>query len=253
MNKFFAKVVEFFKKLFGKEQNMELPKIEMVEQPKPQEPVPNVKPQEPGLVGPVDPQAYTGYKLVAVRPTGVHGVGKVRWYPAARGTDGENLFGYLANLGNTFDPTTGSTFLNAQAKAELANLMLNPGALPRNPVLWPSYADALNFPDDWRSQEQLDAMNPAKQENPYYDNPISFDSLSDEDKIYLHAMNRTYRDSYFYFLRGTKTDILRFISEVDSNFAVQSAEYDVNNYSGHLRYWTPQAIERWTKDHAKRG
>lgn len=151
MNKFFAKVVVFFNKLFGEDKNMELPKIEM---PVVEEPSKFVGP----FVGPVKPE----YTLVAVRPTGVHGVGKTRFYPKAVGGDKENLFGYLVNLANTIDITNGQPFLNAQAKAELANLMLNPGGLPRNPEDWPAYADALNFPDDWRTQEMLNQIEREK-------------------------------------------------------------------------------------------
>lgn len=246
MNKFFARIKEFFKNLFGGDRNMELPKIE----------VPPVVVEEPSKfqTNPVaNPPAYT---LVAVRPTGVNGIGKVRFYPMAPTGPKANLFGYLVNLADTIDVTNGKPFLNAQAKAEVANLMIAVGGatkLPTNPADWPAYADAQNFPDDWKSQEQLDAMNPVKQENAYYDNPVPVSTLSDEDKIYLHALNRTYHDIYFYFLRGYNTEILREISVIDSNFAAESAAFDVNNYHGSLLYWAPQALARWTKDHAKWG
>lgn len=236
MNRFFAKVVALFNKLFGGDKNMELPKIELND----------VVRVPPAVVAPT-------YTLVAVRPTGVNGVGKTRFYPKAVGGDKENLFGYLVNLANTIDITNGQPFLNAQARAEISNLMLKPDALPRNPEDWPAYADALNFPNDWRSQVQLDAMNPAKQQDPYYDNPVGYNTLSNDDKIYLHALNRTYIDIYFYFLRGYKSEILRTISSIDAEFAAQAAEFDVNNYRGSLLYWAPSALERWTKDHAKRG
>lgn len=247
MNKFFARIKEFFKNLFGGDRNMELPKIVV--------PAPVVEEISKFQTHPVpQPPPYT---LVAVRPTGVNGIGKVRFYPMAELGDPTkspvNLFGYLVNLANTIDVTNGKPFLNAQAKAEITNLMLNPGGLPRNPADWPAYADALNYPDDWRNQDQLDAMNPAKQENPYYDNPVQIGSLSDEDKIYLHALNRTYRDIYFYFLRGYKSEILREISVIDSNFAAEASAFDVSNYHGSLLYWAPQVLARWTKDHAKWG
>lgn len=240
MNKIIERIIAFFNRLFG-ERNMELPKIELPQQ----------QPQEAKPVVPA-PQA-PAYTLVAVRPTGVNGVGKVRFYPRAVGGEKENLFGYLVNLANTVDVTNGRPFLNAQAKAEIANLMLNPGGLPRNPEDWPAYADALNYPDDWRNQAQLDAMKPMTAEDYYFEGPVGYNTLAEDDKIYLHALNRTYRDIYFYFLRGYKSEILRTISEIDAKYAAIASDYDVNNYRGSLLYWARQALDRWTADHAKRG
>lgn len=157
MNKFFTQIVTIFSKLFGGDKNMELPKIE---------PPPVATPvvvEEPSKF--VKQEIKSPYTLVAVRPTGVYGIGKVRFYPMASMDPRENLFGYLVKLADTIDLTNGKPFLNAQANAEISNLMLNPGGLPRNKEEWPAYADALNYPDDWRSQAQLNAMKSEARED----------------------------------------------------------------------------------------
>lgn len=92
---------------------------------------------------------------VAVRPTGVHGQGKVRYWPDPQtllnyeGKPVETLGGYALQAN-----AKGCRFFDFASQAGL--IMMGLPWQPAGPAQYPEALDRVAFPDDWKTQKELD-------------------------------------------------------------------------------------------------
>lgn len=89
---------------------------------------------------------------VAVHPTGVHGKGKVRYWPKFK-PEHLNAFGYVNLMMRTINPETGKPFYTPGRFGPVLQ-----GAFEPYLDNIPAAADRSMYPDDWYTQEELDRM-----------------------------------------------------------------------------------------------
>lgn len=97
------------------------------------------------------PQVYSG-PTVAVTATGVLASGQPRYWPVPGGN--ESWFSYLGRLCSTLRPD-GLPYVPEQYRAQIATIFNNPHN-PTRQVDFPWNADAFAYPEEWRTQAQID-------------------------------------------------------------------------------------------------
>lgn len=99
------------------------------------------------------PGVYTG-PTVLVRPTGVRANGVVREWPVV--PEGLNQLGYMQWLCTLLRPD-GLSYVPAQYRATVSTAISSAGyGRPFGPEEYPWRADCWVYPEDWRTQAQID-------------------------------------------------------------------------------------------------
>lgn len=99
--------------------------------------------------------------MVAVRPTGAHGLGKVRFWPALA-TDGvitEGPWSYAERLAKMKDPATGKPFW-ITGRDQIVSMTCS--ARSASTLSIPEAIDFLTYPDDWLTLEELEQAAAAR-------------------------------------------------------------------------------------------
>ncbi len=93
---------------------------------------------------------YNG-PTVPVTATGVLASGQPRYWPVP--LPGEIWFGYLMRMCSIKRPD-GLPYVPAQYRAQISNIFLGGG--PTKQVDFPWHADCFSYPEEWRTQAQID-------------------------------------------------------------------------------------------------
>lgn len=117
-------------------------------------PPPAVNPTVGNTPGGMVMGVYNG-PTVAVRPTGVLAQGVVRWWPVVQPNE-TRFSDYLWRM-TGLKREDGLPYVPAQYRAQLSTLISSAGyGRPFGPDEFPWRADCFSYPEEWRTQAQID-------------------------------------------------------------------------------------------------
>jgi hypothetical protein len=96
--------------------------------------------------------------MVAVRPTGARGAGKVRYWPdpTTLPNPHANLLGYASQVAERLNPATSMEYVNRNTLGRYFQLPTAVAELAAHgPGRYPECADRMEYPEDWLSFAEL--------------------------------------------------------------------------------------------------